>query len=1757
MRLLLCVFCFLALGGNSAVLFIEEPSNTFGLENQKLLLRCVYKSDKNASVTWFRNDEEVNPTTHEAKPSIESSDDGATVASLAFHLLRHTEGDYFCNVSASGFWLASRKASVRISFLGEQFVLEPQDKTVSVGETVLLECVPPIGLPRPLIQWYKDNVTVRSDERMQVSETGSLRIDRVSWKDAGLYMCVAESFAFRRYSSMAKLTVRQRPYFVESPLSQSVGIHGSFELSCRVAGEPMPMIFWRREPSFLEIPFDRTRLSLRGTLQFAHARLEDAGDYVCRAVSSAGVIEAVARISIVSPPGLVQTSPSTVSILEGEPVELPCSAVGSPSPEVRWIRKNPLIYYIAGSEDPSERILATRTGVLSISAARREDTSLYECRASSPAGLTRSITRLDVKENPYMYPARFGALSSGRISVPSGSSARITCEFPGVNGSSTVLSPGMQHNMGVSNSEGLSITWRINGGPLLQRLGAPNRTIVERSGSLVIHQAGKQDEGNYTCLIFNKISRRYTSWTTQLLVDQRNTHSESQSHTMLPEATKVPFNLTVIGKGDTWLMIQWSDVLEKRYDFHGYRVFYLPVMVGFRRSVALAGQDTELSDVVGKRKAKSSPSFDAWLSLPELLQHKQARLIRLTPNTGYWVEVRKTFKYGYGVGALLPRIVYTLSRPSEIRLASGVSGSSLVSSNAEYTLDVPFGSGSSAADFQGLLSNFQTITFHDVSVRSLTSTELVISWATRSSINILQQIDGFKVNIKPVPMSRCISTVTSTSANRLSFSYSDGQNSLKFIRRNERKDWPTHPMHCSLSSDDLLERIMRMPNGPVSTDAQVTRADDSSSKPSPHTVIVMHGVSQVNSVTRAIVGGLVPFTCYELDVEAFKDDAAYGRISSPASRPELALTLDAPPSHAPKLMTVDWISDAVDLATNFTPTIPNGVRLSWSPLELRLSHGVLVGYVLHFLSNQSDHSRSFKVPADVHTRDVFGLDPHVEYTIYLAGVTCRGEGVRGPGYRLFPASSLFQSAYGEATHPANILSTKSKFPPWGYGIIIGVIVIWIFFGSMIPILTRRSPVKQSTDSNRSFDPRHPEIDRCWHWCIFCGNSRSDLKRGSKAPTIDNPLARKSDSNSSYTFATAVHRDQMELANLLQRTDSHQTSASEQHGGDVPGDHRQLPGGYSTSGSNSRGDPSMRQLPVQPEKSNYLAGDDAEVYANSDPSLVSDPANSLIIQNSTSSGPMYHLSTAAVQTPQQVYWNRPQLPDSVNVPFPVPPSYPFSDPTSPNSLKAFPTPDLSGEVTSGFVSQSGRPSHDTFTQLNGSDHQDVCTEDSVPPYASCSVLSAPRLQYISSDLSQPYNLGTNKPTEGECLSAALRGPSVMSKSVSGQNVTGGLMESGRLDPVATRQWPITSRLLPSIQPSHCTPYTASNGGPQSIPPPPEYPPPPLPTANQWVYPPVHQTIVYPHSPGTGHSSCVTPEYEGHVLRGSDTSALVSIEPAHHYSSSGVYARTQQEQPVGIPYLNNGLHPVSGSRFPQMSTVEASACLQRPSMNQAHLHPTEMHPSGLLKLDRMKPRSFSAQRLEKSATPITRGGNSSTCGGGSSSGRSTTSVIGSCGKNQCPRASNRDCAVSSLSGSDSSGSGLNAVHHNPAIAPSRLSSMPAQSSVATSVLQHPPAPADRFTIGLDQFSPTVFGHINQLPLDAVTRGMRDNSSCSPQPAQSVNKASRHISGSSNPQPPIGPDKGFQNSLIVCNPRHQPVTGPGLSPATRPAGPPDIDA
>ncbi|KAF7260055.1 hypothetical protein EG68_03775 [Paragonimus skrjabini miyazakii] len=1348
---------------------IEGPSSTFGLENQKIVLRCRVIAGNYSSIKWFHDDGEVTSKHPENKVEVDTSM-GEVVSSLSFHLVRSNQGQYFCNVSHSAGWEISKKATVRITYLEENFILEPQDKTVSVGETVLLECIPPTGLPKPTVQWYKDNQSLMKDERMQVSEGGNLRIDRISWKDGGVYWCAAEAFAFRRQSSAALVTVRYRPYFVESPLSQSVQVHSAFELSCRAAGEPLPTIFWRRDPPFLEIPFERTRLLLKGTLQFTEVRLEDAGDYVCRAVSSSGVIEAIAHINVVSPPGLIQTPPSTVSVLEGERVELLCSALGSPDPDIRWIRKDPLIYYVADANPNYDRIFVSPSGSLIFFSARPEDSSHYECRASSPAGLARSLTFVEVKPNPYLDPARFGALSSGKMYVRLSRTpitVRIVCNFPLSPSVSDSLSrSGTLLDIGNSSTGSLSIVWRVDGDSLYNRFGTSNRTVVEQNGSLVIHNILHRDEGNYSCLIINHLSRRYTSWTTELFVGHKSNTTGLPRPLETNDLPNPPSNLTVVGVGDTWLAFRWSDRYDNR-QVVGYKLFYLPIVRG---SITPASSESRapLGLTLGteyKRDANFAPIWDSWLSTPDVIRKKQARLIRLIPNTGYWVEVRKVNQFGLSPGNIFPRIIYTLEKPSQVKFPIESSNNTNDVHTGMSSFAVSFIGGNTAVDYQDMLSNFQSITFGDMNVRSLTASEILISWMTRSSSGVLQQIDGFKVNINPVPMSRCLVVASSSSASQSS-PFTQGRDGMTAFAQNgiQRKSLAS-PAHCSLSSDELLEQILRM-----STTSAVLNSEESSvyndtadpQSPVARSVFATRSVSLINPVTKAIGSGLLPFTCYEVDVAAFKDDLTYGRLWSRSSRPELALTLDASPSHAPRLMTADWLlggerATNPNVTTTVSPSIPSGVRLIWKPLELRMAHGALIGYVVHFLANESDHSRSLKasslfciffVPADLSSKDVFGLSPNVDYMIYMAGITCRGEGVRGPGYPLPSATSLLHKLYGDAIPDQGSTFTNDwRFPLWAYGIIVAVILGWVLFGLLISAVARRGASKRRCDSHVDGVPFQSSMktNTFWHGCTFCHPARIYQRNPRKQHVqVGRTQPSPNDGHFELAFVPVTRTNPSEMSNLLQSTTSSKHTSSDlercRELPDVREEDRFLSGAQSTSGSGSRGNPSSRKLPVHPEglgESNYLIGDDAEVYANSDPSVVSDP-NGPTSQNLTSAGSFSHTglfsSTRAGPDCHQPSPNRPQLPDSIDIPFPVPPSYQYNGFVNSHTADQVSSSKLCAEIRNFLVPQLHR-SYDVQGQKSLS--SDV--EDVVPPYASCAVLPVSHQLQSNADFSQQYSL----------------------------------------------------------------------------------------------------------------------------------------------------------------------------------------------------------------------------------------------------------------------------------------------------------------------------------------------------------------------------------------------------------------------------------
>lgn len=92
--------------------------------------------------------------------------------------------------------------------LREDFRLSPKPIQAAMGESAILECVPPKGHPDPTVRWRKDGEYINTNKgRFHLAGPGNLVINDVRQSDEGHYRCVAENVAGIRESLPAAMTV--------------------------------------------------------------------------------------------------------------------------------------------------------------------------------------------------------------------------------------------------------------------------------------------------------------------------------------------------------------------------------------------------------------------------------------------------------------------------------------------------------------------------------------------------------------------------------------------------------------------------------------------------------------------------------------------------------------------------------------------------------------------------------------------------------------------------------------------------------------------------------------------------------------------------------------------------------------------------------------------------------------------------------------------------------------------------------------------------------------------------------------------------------------------------------------------------------------------------------------------------------------------------------------------------------------------------------------------------------------------------------------------------------------------------------------------------------------------------------------------------------------------------------------------------------------------------------------------------------------
>uniref|UniRef100_A0AAX7VKS9 Receptor-type tyrosine-protein phosphatase delta n=1 Tax=Astatotilapia calliptera TaxID=8154 RepID=A0AAX7VKS9_ASTCA len=349
--LLLLSFLFLA-DADTPPRFTRTPEDQTGVQGGVASFVCQAAGDPQPKIVWNKKGKKVSNQRFEV---IEFDDGSGSVLRIQPLRTPRDEAVYECHASSSA---GEITATARLTVLREDQLpsgfptidMGPQLKVVERSRTATMLCAAS-GNPDPEITWFKDFLPVNTSNnngRIKQLRSGALQIEMSEESDQGKYECVATNRDGTRYSTPANLYVRVRrvpPRFSIPPADSEIMPGGNVNITCVAVGSPMPYVKWMLGAEDLtpedDMPIGRNVLELTDVRQ--------SNNYTCVAMSTLGVIEAVAQI-------IVKALPKA----PGMPVVTERTAT---SITLTWDSGNPepVSYYIIqhrakGSEDPYKEI---------------------------------------------------------------------------------------------------------------------------------------------------------------------------------------------------------------------------------------------------------------------------------------------------------------------------------------------------------------------------------------------------------------------------------------------------------------------------------------------------------------------------------------------------------------------------------------------------------------------------------------------------------------------------------------------------------------------------------------------------------------------------------------------------------------------------------------------------------------------------------------------------------------------------------------------------------------------------------------------------------------------------------------------------------------------------------------------------------------------------------------------------------------------------------------------------------------------------------------------------------------------------------------------------------------------------------------------------------------------------------------------------------------------------------------------------------
>ncbi|XP_031212912.1 neuronal cell adhesion molecule isoform X19 [Mastomys coucha] len=481
----------------------QSPKDYIIDPRENIVIQCEAKGKPPPSFSWTRNgthfDIDKDPLVT-MKPG-----SGTLVINIMSEGKAETyEGVYQCTARNERGAAVSNNIVVRPSRspLWTKERLEPI--ILRNGQSLVLPCRPPIGLPPAIIFWM-DNSFQRLPQSERVSQglNGDLYFSNVLPEDTREdYICYArfnhtQTIQQKQPISLkvisvdelndtiaanlsdtefygAKSSKERPPTFLtpEGNESHKEELRGNvLSLECIAEGLPTPIIYWIKEDGTL--PVNRTFYrNFKKTLQIIHVSEADSGNYQCIAKNALGAVHHTISVTVKAAPYWI-VAPQNLVLSPGENGTLICRANGNPKPRISWLT-NGVPVEIA-LDDPSRKIDGD---TIIFSNVQESSSAVYQCNASNKYGYLLANAFVNVLAEP----PRILTSANTLYQVIANRPALLDCAFFG--------------------SPMPTIEWfkGTKGSALHEDI-----YILHDNGTLEIPVAQKDSTGTYTCVARNKL----------------------------------------------------------------------------------------------------------------------------------------------------------------------------------------------------------------------------------------------------------------------------------------------------------------------------------------------------------------------------------------------------------------------------------------------------------------------------------------------------------------------------------------------------------------------------------------------------------------------------------------------------------------------------------------------------------------------------------------------------------------------------------------------------------------------------------------------------------------------------------------------------------------------------------------------------------------------------------------------------------------------------------------------------------------------------------------------------------------------------------------------------------------------------------------------------------------------------------------------------------------------------------------------------